>query len=180
MSFEAKQFLKTKFKKRTHPVPVPDLQQFFPEGEEAVWIVRGLTGQELGRADAAADNQKSIAALVSGLTSDSSKEKAQAIQDLLGIGGNTPSAIVKRIEQLIIGSVDPECTRDMAVKLCETYPVEFLTITNKIVELTGQGQIPGKLPPSGATQESAQASPCAVSEGGSCMSPDQTSSPKDT
>ena len=180
MKFDAKKFLKTKFTQRTHPVPVPDLRQFFPEGEEAVWIVRGLTGQELGRADAAADNQKSITALVSGLTSDSSKEKAQAIKDLLGIGGNTPAAIVKRIEQLIIGSVDPECTRDLAVKLCETYPVEFLTITNKIVELTGQGQIPGKSQPSGATQASAQASPCAASEGDSCMSPAPTSSPKAT
>jgi hypothetical protein len=179
MSFDAKQFIKTKFKKRTHPVPVPDLQAFFPEGE-AVWTVRGLTGQEMGRADMASENQKSIVALISGLTSDSSKEKAQAVKDALGIGGNTPAAILKRIEHLIIGSVEPECTRDMAVKLCECYPVEFLTLTNKILELTGQGQIPGKLPPSGATQESAQASPCAVSEGDFSMNPDPTSSPKDT
>jgi len=179
MRFEAKQFLKTKFSQRTHPVPVPDLRQFFPEGEEAVWIVRGLTGQELGRADAAADNQKSIAALISGLTSDSSKEKAQAVKDLLGIGGNTPAAIVQRIEHLIMASVDPECTRDLAVKLCETYPVEFLTITNKIVELTGKGQIPGKLQPSGVTQVSDQALPCVAPEGDSCTKPGPTSSPKD-
>jgi hypothetical protein len=180
MKFDSKKFLKTKFERRTFPVPVPDLQMFFPEGEEAVWIVRGLTGQELGRADAAADKNKNIAAIVNGLTADNSKEKAAAIKDLLGIGGDTPEAIVKRIEHMILASVDPVCTRDMAVKLCETYPVEFLAITNKIVELTGKGQVPGKLPPSGATAESGPALPCATPGGDSSMKSDRTSSRKDS
>ena len=180
MKFDSKKFLKTKFERRTFPVPVPDLQAFFPEGEKAVWLVRGLTGQELGRADAAADKNKNIAAIVAGLTADNSKEKAAAIKDLLGIGGDTPADIVKRIEHLILGSVDPVCTRELAVKLCETYPVEFIMLTNKIVELTGQGQIPGKLPPSGATAASGQALPCATPEGDSSTKPDPTSSPKDT
>jgi hypothetical protein len=180
MKFDSRKFLKTKFEKRSYPVPVPDLQAFFPEGEEAVWIVRGLTGQELGRAEAAADRNKNIAAVVAGLTADNSREKAAAIKDLLGIGGDTPEAIVKRIEQLMMASVDPVCTRDLAVKLCETYPVEFLMITNKIVELTGQGQVPGKLPPSGVTAASGQVLPSATPEGDSCMSPGPTSSRKDT
>jgi hypothetical protein len=157
MKFDAKKFLKTKFVKRTFPVSVPDLRDFFHEGEEAVWTVRGLTGQELARANEAADRSKNMATILSALSSDVSKEKETAVKELLGLTKGTPADISKRIEHLVLGSVDPECTQDLAVKLCETYPVEFYQLTNKIMELTGQGQMPGKPKPSLETPASGPA-----------------------
>ncbi len=166
MAFDEKKFLKTKFTPRTEEVPVPDLQPFFKEGAEAVWKIRGLTGQELGRANEAAARNKDIAAILEGLTGGG-KEKAQAVKDMLGLGGDTPQDVAKRIEFLVIGSVDPICSQSLAVKLCEAYPVEFFDLTNRITQLTGRGQLPGKQPPSGETQESGIHSPSATPGGDS-------------
>lgn len=180
MPFNQKAFLKTKWQPRIEDVPVPDLQAFFLEGEAAAWKVRGLTGQELGRADEAADRSKTMIAIIEGLAGTSSKEKTDAMKELLGVGGNAPKDIAKRLEHLVMGSVEPSCTMDLAVRLCEAFPVEFLRITNKIIELTGMGQMPGKQTPSGGTQASGQASPSATPGGDSSMKPGRTSSRTDT
>jgi len=167
MAFDSKRFLKTKFSPRTEEIAVPDLQVFFPEGERAVWKVRGLTGQELGRANEAAEKNRNIAAILEGLASETAKEKADAVKELLGIGGTTPQDIAKRLEQLTIGSVDPACSLDLAVRLCEAFPIEFFQLTNKIMELTGRGQLPGKAQPSGGTEKSGPVSPSAAPGGAS-------------
>jgi hypothetical protein len=165
MAFDSKRFLKTKFTARTEDVPVPDLAAFFPDDAKPVWKVRGLTGQELGRANEAAERNKNVAAILEGLASGAGKEQTEAVKELLGVGGSTPQDIAKRLEILSIGSVDPQCAPDLAVRLCEAYPVEFYQITNRINFLTGQGQMPGKQPPSGETPKSAPASPSDMPEG---------------
>lgn len=167
MPFDAKQFLKTKFSARSEDVPVPDLAAFFPPDAEPLWRVRGLTGQELGRAAEAAEKNKNLAALLEGLTADSSKERSEAVKEMFGLGADTPADVAKRIEHLTAASVDPLCPLDLAVKLCETYPIEFYRLTNKIVELTGLGQLPGKPPPSGEIKKSEPASRSATQEGAS-------------
>lgn len=170
MAFDAKKFQKTKFTARIEGVPVPDLKEFFQEGEAAVWKVRGLTGQEVGRAAEASDRSKTLAAIVEGLTAEASRDRTAAVKGLLGLGGDTPADIAKRIEHLVIASVDPKCTVDLAVRLCEVFPVEFYEITNRIMLLTGKGQMPGKRQPSGATEESGPASPSDMPEGASSTS----------
>jgi hypothetical protein len=180
MSFDAKKFLKTKWQPRTEDYPVPDLAAFFPEGTPAVWLVRGLTGQELGRAAEAADRNKSVAAILEGLVSADMKEKAESVRNLLGIGGDAPADIAKRIEHLTLGSVDPPCTQELAVRLCEVFPIEFYQLTNKIMELSGKGQMPGKPQPSGATAASGPASHSATPGGDSSTNAGLTSFPTDT
>jgi hypothetical protein len=175
--FDAKRFLKTKFTPRTEVVPVPDLRQFFPDGEEAVWKVRGLTGAELGRANEAAARNKNIAAVLEALAGEAAKEKADAVKELLGVGGTTPEDIAKRIEHLVLGSVEPKCTPDLAVRLSEAFPIEFFQITNRVMNLTGQGMLPGKQPPSGATEKSGPPSRSATSGGDSSLKPGPTCSP---
>ncbi len=170
MSFDAKKFLKTKFTPRMEEVPVPDLAAFFPDGAKPVWKVRGLTGQELGRANEAAERNKNIAAIIEGIASGAAKEQTDAVKDLLGVGGQAPQDVAKRLEHLVIGSVDPKCTPDVAVRLCETFPVEFFQITNRIVQLTGQGQMPGKQQASGETPKSVPASLSVTPEAGSSTS----------
>lgn len=165
MSFDVKKFLKAKFTHRIEGVPVPDLAAYFPEGIKPVWKVRGLTGQELGQANEAAARNTTILAILEGIASRMSKEQTQAVKELIGVGGSTPQDVAKRLEQLMIGSVDPVCTQDLAVRLCEVYPVEFWELTNTIVRLTGLGQMPGKQEPSGETPKSAPASPSLTPEG---------------
>ena len=174
--FDNKKFMKTRYQHRTEGVPVPDLADYF-EGDP-VWIVRGLTGAELGRAAEAADRSKAVVAIIEALTSDSSKDKADAVKELMGIGGTTPQDIAKRIEHLVLGSVDPKCTMDMAVKLAETHPIEFYQVTNMIMKLTGMGQLPGKSTPSGETGMSAHPLPSVTSGGASSTKRDPTSSRK--
>ena len=177
-TFDVKAFMRTKYQSRIVEVPVPDLRDFFAEGADPVWKVRGLTGQELGRANEAVEKNRTVAAIVKGLAGQSEKEKIQAIQSLLGTGSGAPDDVAKRIELLTMGSVDPPCSQDLAVKLCEVFPVEFYQLTTKILELTGKGHEPGKSKPSGSDGTSRQASPSATPEGDSSTRPDQTSSRK--
>jgi len=156
MSFDAKKFKKTKFQTRTEDVPVKDLSAFFGEGETYVWTVRGLTGQELGRTKEAAARNKNFSAILEALESASKSEKVKGLKKALGVD-EVPQAIAERIEQLVLGSVEPACDTDLALMLCERFPVEFYALTNKILELTGKGMEPGKPKGSGGTPESGQA-----------------------
>ena len=136
---------------RTEDIPVPDLLAFFLDNEPAVWTVRGLAGQELGRANEAAAKNKLVAATMDALAGMSAREQIEEIKNALGLGGNVPDDIAKRIEYLTAGSVKPAITQEVAVKLCETYPIEFYELTNAIIRLTGQGFVEKKkLTPSGA------------------------------
>lgn len=162
MSFDTKKFIKTKFTHRTEDVPVPDLKDFFAPGEAPVWKVRGLTGQELGKVNEAVERGKDMASIISAVTSRVDKEVTDAVKTLIGLGKDVSSDIQKRIEHLMAGSVDPVCTQDIAVRLCEAFPIEFFQITNAIVRLTGQGQVPGKQQPSGGAVTSEPALPSAT------------------
>lgn len=169
--FDSKKFLKTKFRHRTADVPVPDMREFFPDGEAPVWTVRGLTGQELGRANEYVDSKTrdKVLGLIKALAGGSQKEVEESAGKFLGAAGGAPEDIAKRIQHLVMGSVNPACSHDLAVKICEVFPIEFFEITNRIFQLTGQGQDPGKSKPSGGTAESETASLSAPSEGDSSM-----------
>lgn len=154
MAFDTKKFLKTKFAPREESIPVPDLKEFFGEGEKPAWKVRGLTGQELGRANEAAARNKNISAILEGLASAQGKEMGESIRKLVNAGNETPQDIAKRIELFMIGSVEPKADLDLALHFCTAFPIEFFQITNKILELTGKGHVPGKPKGSGATTKS--------------------------
>ncbi len=149
MGFDAQKFLDARLYPREEWMNVPDLKDYFGKGEKAVWKVRGLTGQELGRANEAAEKAKNIRAILDGILSSTSSEKVDAIKKLVGASNETPQDTAKRLEMLVIGSVEPACTWELAVKVCEAFPIEFYQLTNKITELTGKGHVPGKPPASG-------------------------------
>jgi len=168
MAFDAKKFLKEKFEHRVEEVAVPDMAIFFPGGEKSVWKVRGLTGQELGRANEAVEKNRNVAAILEGIMSVAGKEKTEAVKSMIGVApGQTPGDVVKRLEHLVLGSVEPVCTQEMAVKVCEVWPVIFFELTNTILKLSGAGQMPGKPKASGKTNPSGQASPSDTPEEGS-------------
>lgn len=154
MTMDIQAFLNAALQPRQETVPVPELSEWFPG--EAVWVVRGLTAAELGRANQAAESgMENVRALVAAMAGDG--DKAAAIRSALGLSNeDVPTDVSRRIEMLAAGSVSPVVgaeNRDVAVKLAETFPTTFYNLTNKIINLTGQGAEPGKQRRSGTTPE---------------------------
>lgn len=137
MPFNAEKFEQTKFEPRKARVAVPALALFFDEGEPAEWEVRGLNSTELHRALEASKRQSSVDAIVKAISATG--DQAQAVRRALGLTKDTPGEVAKRLEMLVAGSTNPSVTLPQAVKLAETFPIEFLQLTNEISELTGQG-----------------------------------------
>lgn len=154
MAFNEKKFMSTNFTPRTKDVKLPDLKDFFDEGSEPVFKVRGLSGNELARVHEAADKHRNIAGLIAGLMSNQAQEKIDAVRAAMGVTEDVPSEIARRLEMISIACMEPKISMEASVRLAEVYPIEFYEITSTISELTGKGQVPGKLKPSGATQES--------------------------
>uniref|UniRef100_A0A6M3J2J7 Uncharacterized protein n=1 Tax=viral metagenome TaxID=1070528 RepID=A0A6M3J2J7_9ZZZZ len=154
MAFDRTAFLSAKWEPRTESVPVPDMAEFFGGSKkDAKWKVRGLEGVEVGRAKAAAARNRNVAAILEGLVSPSKKEIASSMAKLVGVGDDVPDDIAIRIEHFIMGSVEPEADLELAKTVCRSFPVEFYTITTKILELTGAGHLPGKPKPSGKKEK---------------------------
>lgn len=160
MEFQASRFLAAAFEHRTEAVPMTgDLAAWFTvgEGETAAWTVRSLTGEELARANEAEVKNRNLSLLVEAIAA-TDKTKAQRISDAkkaLGVSDDVPGEMAKRLEMLSTASIDPVCTLEMAVKLATTFPIEFYQLTNKIIGLTGMGQVVvGKSKPSGLTGKS--------------------------
>jgi hypothetical protein len=151
MPFDAAKFNATKWAPRTEDVPVPDLKDFFPEGEPAVWRVRGLTGKELGLTNQAAEDARRMVEIIDGLTSDKPGALKEVTSELVGSGEKTPADISRRLKMLQLGSVSPVCDFELAGKLCKAFCVEFYSLTRAIERLTAAGHIPGKAPASGET-----------------------------
>lgn len=147
-------FTQAKYSPRTEDIKVQDLAEYFAEGEDAVWTVKGLTAIEVAKTKLAYDRTETARALIGALANN--PDKIEAVTSALGLtGADVPQDVSRRIESLMLGSVSPRIdanSRDAVVKLAETFPVIFYELTNKIDALTGQGQEPGKPKPSGATQ----------------------------
>mgnify|MGYP000962625282 FL=1 len=137
MAFNAEKFERSKFEARRAKVPVPALSDFFDEGETPEWEVRGLSAVELHKAMEAGKRQGSIEAIVKAIAAN--QDQAGAVRKALGLTKDTPGEIAKRLEMLVMGSVAPTIELPTAVKLAEAFPIEFLTLTNEITDLTGKG-----------------------------------------
>jgi len=150
--FDDKSFMKSPFKARTATLEVKELAEFFKNGKPT-WEVRGLTGAESAMVNEACAKNKTLAVLSEALTGDDS-EKMDAFKELFGIATDeVPGDIVRRKEILVLGSVKPVCSEELAVKLADTYPTVFFYLTNEILKLTGLGKEPGKPKPSGKTKK---------------------------
>lgn len=156
--FDAQRFLQTLFAARTAEVAVPDLRAWFGPDDAPVFIVRGLTGEEVARANEAADRAAKLRAALEALA-DAGAVRREAVATVLGTGDDVPDDLLKRYEHLIAGSVEPAIDREIALKLFREFPIVGYQLTNKILELTGMGADPGKSPGSGPIPESEPPSP---------------------
>ena len=138
MTFDIKKFENSKLKHRQAEIKVPALKDFFEDGDP-VWTVRGLSGEEVAHVNEAIKLNANLAGLIEGIVSDSAQDKIEAIKESLGITTEVPHETVRRIALLVHGSVDPECSQNLAVKLAQNFSVQFYELTTKILELTGMG-----------------------------------------
>ena len=145
MSFNKTRFMKQKFEPREAEIELPALADWFdlPEVEEGAekslptWTVRGLKGNELANVISASDKEKNLSSVIEAIGSSSAK--ITELKEAMGLGEDTHEDILKRLEQLVLGSVDPVVDSEVAVRLAETFPIEFYMLTNKITLLTGMG-----------------------------------------
>ena len=137
MAFNVDKFERAEMVPRTERVPVGALADFFAEGEEAVFVVRGLSAPELCRAQEAAQRQRTVENIVDAIASR--REQVDAIRSAIGLTQGTPAEVARRLEMLVAGCVEPRLDLPAAVKLAERFPVDFMHLTNRITELTGMG-----------------------------------------
>lgn len=153
---DLKAFEKAPLSHRMADVPVPQLAEWFSEGQPQVWKVRNLTGAELGWVNENQSRAEDIAALAKAMAGEG--DKGEALRDFMALDSKAvPKATSRQIDLLCLGSVEPalgENKRGIAVKLAEHFPGTFLMLVNKINELTGLGSEMGKPPRSGKTPAS--------------------------
>jgi len=138
MAFDANKFERAQFVPRTKAVEVPALKEFFDEGSEPQWVVRGLSANELHTAIEASTRVKTLGKVLESIASNGAGV-ADARRALGFTGKETPGEVAKRLEMLAVASVDPVIPLNLAVKLAENFPIEFYQLTNEITELTGMG-----------------------------------------
>lgn len=164
MSFNVDKFQQTSFTQRKEAVPVKELKPFFDGEGEPIWTVRGLNGEELALIDEAEEKAKNLLAMTTAMVGADQKEKVEALREMVGVSEKTPISLIRRLEILILGSVEPKVDRQLAVKLAECYPMEFKLLYLTILKLSGKGKVPGKLPGSGMTPKSEPRATSASSE----------------
>ena len=162
--FDLAAFRKAKFQARVEDCPLPGLTSagfagYDGEGDNAkpkpvVFRVRGLTAQELAKAEQEADNSKLLAKVAEKLAGTDS-ERAQALLDGLGLGDDTPQALAKKLVHVQLAVVEPELKLQDVVRIADAYPTDFLELSNQVYMLTGRGKVAQVKPkPSGKTQAS--------------------------
>lgn len=158
MSFDIERFRSAILAPRQAAVAVPDLKHWYGNAAP-VWTVRGLTGEEIARANESNQRSSLVAAAIQALANAASarQEQTEALQTLIGYGAETPDDLAKRFDHLVAGSVEPQIDREIAVRLFTSYPIVAYTLTNKILELTGMGPDLGKAPLSTPIPESSPA-----------------------
>ena len=138
--FDINQFKTAKFERRTEAVIVKGLQEFFPDGEKAEFIVQGLKHSEVAKCAEGIQSNDNLKAVLQAAAGHAPSIK-EAINDIIGGKDEIPKDTQKRILHLVVGSVEPKIDEAFAVRLSETFPVEFIELTTKILELTGLGQV---------------------------------------
>lgn len=175
MSFDETLFERTKFVPRTREVPVEGLKMFFGD-EKPVWVVRSLNSNELNQALDAERRAQNVDTIIEALANDGNA--ADAVRKVLGYRKETPGEVRKRLEMLVLGSESPKIKMSTAIKLAETFAVEFRILTGAIIELTGLGYDVGKpAPASPKTPDLSQSCDLPNSEAVSSTNSDPTLSP---
>jgi len=139
VAFDLAKFQNARFQPREERVLLPELSAFFGKDEEPVFVVRGLTGEEIARAEELAAGRQDLAKVLEGLASRAGGEKANAIKELMGLADGVPGTLAKRLEQVAAGLVEPKMDMADVVRLAANFPVQFYQLSNNVLALSGKG-----------------------------------------
>lgn len=144
--FDSSKFLSTPFKPRTETVRIPQLKEFFAEGLDPTWTVRGLEAQELATVRLARFKRRNQLAALNTLSSFSASTSARQamLEKIISMSGEVEAEVAGRLEMLCIASVEPKISMDIAVKLSQIYPTVFWSLTDMVTTLTDQGAVVGE------------------------------------
>ncbi len=158
MGFDVQGFARATWVHRTQEVPVPELADYFAPGDPPVFIVRGLSADELYKIRSAASRHKVLEGIAEGLAEGSKSGAARAIASALGGAETLDPATPRAMETLIAGCVEPPCDLDLARLLESKHGLIFMRLSDAIMTLTGQGgEVEKKAAPSGKTKASGPA-----------------------
>jgi hypothetical protein len=143
--FNAGKFNSAVLAPRTQDVPVPDLAAWFDDSDP-VWRVRGLTANEIAKTRVAGEARRRESAFAAALATGSKSEIIAEVQHAIGRSDSVEPDLARRLEMLTLGSVDPLCPLDVAVRLAEHFPTVFYQLTDRILTLTGLGSDVEKKP----------------------------------
>ena len=147
---DTERFMAEKFGDRTEVVPVPELQHWFGEDEKAEWIIRGITAHELALVNneiaANAGKEKIMQALIGGGKNSEQIDAIRASLNIIKLSDNVPEDLCRRQATIVMGSVNPKCNDEMAIKLGLNFPTIYLQLSQKIFALTGLGRVGESMP----------------------------------
>lgn len=168
MGFDLKKFRKAKFKPRTQKLPLfsDTYGEFFNEGDERAFVLRGLEGEELFFVNEAEQNA-SIQKKAMEILSSPAFKNEDAIKELAGKSENPTATYCKAIEAVRIGMFDPAMELQDVVLFAKTSSVDFKNAFHIIMNLSGKGMVVGEPPASGKTPKSKQPSTSAMPEASS-------------
>jgi len=136
---------------RTKSIPAP---AFATDGDESpTWTVRAPTANELAIANESRERRAQMDGLVEALAKGGKSKIVSEFREKFGLSGDLRPDIARRMDLLVLCSVDPVCDEQDAVWLAEHHPVLFYSVTNAIMELAGDGSEVKKTP-SDSTQTS--------------------------
>jgi len=144
--FDFDRFDSAQFTFPTKKIPVPEIKDFFEEGQEAVWECRSLNGHELAIVNEAVETYSRKKAIMKALASGNgtNSEITKGVQIFLNNDESiTPEDLIRRHKMLELASIPP-CPENICVKLAYVKPTVFLRITNEIIKATGDGAELGK------------------------------------
>lgn len=147
--FDIEQFKTTQFEDRTDKEPVPELSDWFSEGETPEFTVRALIGPEIAvirqEAEKRRAAQKIIAEAEHKNYSDTIIAAARIVMGL--IDEKIPEEHARYIHIVRLGCLELNGDLDAAVKIGKEYGVVLNRLAMKILELTGSGRAVKKKPP---------------------------------
>ena len=134
--------LNQELEQRAAEVVVNELKELYdsPPKEDLIFKVRGLSGNDMTLVSNARDTGKFVEMLSDALGAGNGKEGSRAIRGLLGLFDDDLHPQLKyRVEIVVRGSVEPKIDHALAAKLARDFYVVLFRISDKILELTGQG-----------------------------------------
>lgn len=149
MGFQAERFAQVTLAPRTRSVPVPELADWFDGDDKPVFLVRGLTADELARAkDAHAMNLRKLGLLRALEREDPdpgqiAEEARAAIQ---GSAEDKHAQIAMRQQMILHGVVEPALSEEIVAKLATHYAMLIYRVSDAINDLTGRGSEAVKKP----------------------------------